>query len=57
MFESSRVRQYPSEIVLLSGHILEIGPEAPAGFDDADIGVVRDNAKQLKVRAKSNGFA
>ena len=26
------------------------------GFDDADVGVVRDNARQLKFRPESTGF-
>ena len=35
---------------------LEIEAESPAGFDDADIGVVRDNARQLRFKADSTGF-
>jgi hypothetical protein len=35
---------------------LEIEAEAPAGFDEADIGVVRDNARQLKFKTDSTGF-
>ncbi len=35
---------------------LEIEGSAPAGFDDAEVGVVRDNAKQLKFRAEATGF-
>lgn len=35
---------------------LEIEAEAPGGFSDADIGVVRDNARQLKFKAESTGF-
>ena len=35
---------------------LEIEAEAPAGFAEADIGVVRDNARQLKFRSESTGF-
>jgi hypothetical protein len=35
---------------------LEVEAEAPNGFSDADIGVVRDNASQLKFKAKSTGF-
>jgi hypothetical protein len=35
---------------------LEIEAEAPSGFADADISVVRDNAKQLKFKAESTGF-
>ena len=35
---------------------LEIEAEAEEGFADADIGVVRDNARQLKFKAGSTGF-
>jgi len=35
---------------------LEIEAEAPEGFDDADVGVVRDNAKQLKFRPEATEF-
>ena len=35
---------------------VEIEAEANAGFDEADIGVVRDNARQLKFKADSTGF-
>ncbi len=35
---------------------LEIDAEAADGFDEAEIGVVRDNAKQLKFKAESTGF-
>ena len=35
---------------------LEIEAEAPAGFAEGDIGVVRDNARQLKFKAESTGF-
>jgi hypothetical protein len=35
---------------------LEIEGDAPAGFDDAEVGIVRDNAKQLKFRAEATGF-
>jgi hypothetical protein len=35
---------------------LEIEAEAPAGFDETDIGVVRDNARQLKFKPDSTGF-
>ena len=35
---------------------LEIKAEAPSGFNDADVGVVRDNTKQLKFRAEATGF-
>lgn len=36
--------------------IVEIEAETEAGFDEADIGVVRDNARQLKFRPDSTGF-
>jgi hypothetical protein len=35
---------------------LEIEAEAPNGFSDGDVGVVRDNAHQLKFKAESTGF-
>jgi uncharacterized protein len=35
---------------------LEIEAEAPAGFAEGDIGIVRDNARQLKFKAESTGF-
>jgi uncharacterized protein len=35
---------------------LEIEAEAPSGFSEADIGVVRDNARELKFEAGSTGF-
>ena len=35
---------------------LEIEAEANGGFDDNDVGVVRDNARQLKFKAESTGF-
>ena len=36
--------------------ILEIEADAEDGFSDADIGVVRDNARQLKFKPESTGF-
>lgn len=36
--------------------IVEIEAETEGGFDEADIGVVRDNARQLKFRPDSTGF-
>ena len=36
--------------------VLEIEALAEAGFDDGDVGVVRDNARQLRFRAESTGF-
>ncbi len=36
---------------------LEIEAEAPSGFPDSEVSVVRDNAKQLKFKAESTGFA
>ena len=35
---------------------LEIAAETADGFDEADIGVVRDNARQLKFKPDSTGF-
>jgi hypothetical protein len=35
---------------------LEIEGEAPDGFEESEVSVVRDNAKQLKFRAESTGF-
>jgi hypothetical protein len=35
---------------------LEIESEALTGFEDADIGVVRDNARQLRFKPDSTGF-
>jgi hypothetical protein len=36
--------------------ILEIQAEALGGFPEGEVGVVRDNAKQLKFKAESTGF-
>ena len=35
---------------------LEIEGEAPDGFAEGDVGIVRDNAKQLKFKPVSTGF-
>ena len=35
---------------------LEIEAEAASGFAEGDIGVVRDNARQLKFKPESTGF-
>ncbi len=35
---------------------IEIDAEATDGFDEADVGVVRDNARQLKFKPESTGF-
>jgi hypothetical protein len=35
---------------------LEIEAEAADGFEDSEVGVVRDNAKQLKFKPESTGF-
>jgi len=35
---------------------VEIEAEATNGFEDADVGPVRDNAKQLKFRSEATGF-
>lgn len=36
--------------------VLEIEAQAEAGFNEADFGVVRDNARQLRFKADSTGF-
>jgi uncharacterized protein len=36
---------------------LEVAAEAAEGFDETDIGVVRDNARQLKFKVESTSFA
>jgi hypothetical protein len=35
---------------------LEITAEAPVGFADGEVSVVRDNARQLKFNPESTGF-
>src|SRR4029077_16763092 len=35
---------------------LEIEAEAPDGFADGEVGVVRDNSRQLKFKPESTGF-
>jgi hypothetical protein len=35
---------------------LEIQAEAPGGFPEGEVGIVRDNARQLKFKAESTGF-
>jgi uncharacterized protein len=35
---------------------LDVKAEAPNGFSESDVGVVRDNARQLKFKAESTGF-
>jgi len=35
---------------------LEIEAEAPGGFAESEVSVVRDNARQLKFKAESTGF-
>lgn len=35
---------------------LEVEAEAPEGFSEADVGVVRDNARQLTFKPESTGF-
>jgi hypothetical protein len=37
--------------------VLEIQAEAPSGFGETEVGVVRDNAKQLKFDPNSTGFS
>ena len=36
--------------------MLDVAAEAPNGFSEADVGVVRDNARQLKFKAESTEF-
>jgi hypothetical protein len=35
---------------------LEIESEAPSGFPDSEVSVIRDNARQLKFKTESTGF-
>ena len=35
---------------------LEIEAKAPSGFDNLEVGIVRDNAKQLKFTPEATGF-
>ena len=35
---------------------LEIEATAESGFDDTEVGILRDNARQLKFNAGSTGF-
>jgi hypothetical protein len=35
---------------------LEIEADAPDGFDDGEVGIIRDNARQLTFRAESTDF-
>jgi hypothetical protein len=35
---------------------LEIQAAAPDGFPEGEVSVVRDNARQLKIKAESTGF-
>jgi len=35
---------------------LDVRAEAPNGFSESDVGVVRDNTRQLKFKAESTGF-
>jgi hypothetical protein len=48
------LRRSPGARVKLT---LEIEAEAASGFNDADVGVVRDNTKQLKFTPGSTGFS
>lgn len=47
------LQRSPSAKVKLT---LEVQAEAPGGFDEDDVGVIRDNAFQLKFNADSTGF-
>jgi hypothetical protein len=49
-----KVQRSPSAKVKLTW---EIDAEALSGFNDADVGVVRDNTKQLKFTRGSTGFS
>lgn len=35
---------------------LEVEAEAPGGFEEGEVGIVRDNARQLKFKPESTGF-
>jgi hypothetical protein len=35
---------------------LEIEAQAPGGFAEGEVGIVRDNARQLRFKAESTGF-
>ena len=35
---------------------LDVEAEAPNGFAEGDVGVIRDNARQLKFKPDSTGF-
>jgi hypothetical protein len=43
-------------LLRLVKHALEIEAEAALGFSEADMGVARDNARQLKLKPESTGF-
>ena len=49
----AELQRNPSTKVKLT---LEIEAEAPNGFDDADIGVARDNTRRLRYKPDSTGF-
>lgn len=48
------LQRNPSTKVKLT---LEIEAEAADGFEEGDVGVIRDNARQLKFEAESTGFS
>ncbi len=41
----------------VNGEAKEIEAAVPSGFNDADVGVVRDNTKQQKFNPSSTGFS
>jgi hypothetical protein len=48
---------YKSEAISLGTKLtLEIEAEAPEGFPESEVSVVRHNDRQLKFRAESTGF-
>jgi hypothetical protein len=56
MRRSLRAHTCGPAVVFEGAMTLEIEAEAAGGFADADVGIIRDNAKQLKFKAGSAGF-
>jgi hypothetical protein len=62
MSSATRAASFPDISVFMTPSIqqltltLDIKAEAPAGFADGEVSVVRDNARQLKFKAESTGF-
>ena len=50
--QNARVDVYPE----FDATQVEVQAEAPGGFPDSEVSVVRDNAKQLKFKPESTGF-